>query len=133
LRASLGLAQEVLRPAGVPGPSCLREVLVELEYQPTPVSTKALEDLLLSCRVQAAGAAHPTTRAIDVKAQADGGIVRVHGSVDEAEMLGEILELVRIVPGVKKEISELDIRPIFPYLAVSPRPPRRCRRCGTGR
>jgi hypothetical protein len=67
--------------------------------------------------VQAAGAAHPTSRVIDVKAQADGGIVRVHGSVDEAELLGEILELVRIVPGVKKEISELDIRPIFPYLA----------------
>jgi len=83
--------------------------------------------------VQAAGAAHPTTCAIDVKAQADGGIVRVHGSVDEAELLGEILELVRIVPGVKKEISELDIRPIFPYLAVSPRPPRRCCRSGTGR
>jgi len=133
LRASLGLAQEVLRPVVVPGPSCLHEILVELGYQPTTVSTKAREDLLLGCRVQAAGAAHPTTRAIDIKAQADGGIVRVHGIVDEAELLGEILELVRIVPEVKKEISALDIRPIFPYLAVSPRPPHHCRRSGTGR
>jgi hypothetical protein len=133
LRARLGLAQEILRPAAVPDASCLREVLVELEYHAIPASTKALDDLLLSCRVQAAGAAQPTSRAIDVKVQTDGGIVWMRGRVDEAGLLGEIVELVRIVLGGKKGISDLDIRPIFPYLAMSRRPPHRCRRSGTGK
>ena len=88
------------------------------EYQPTPASTKTLQDLTLSCRVQAAVAAHPTTRGIEVEAQADDGVVWVRGSVDEAELLAEILELVRTVPGVKEVIPELDIRPIFPYPGV---------------
>jgi cytidylate kinase len=88
------------------------------EYQPTPASTKMLQDLTLSCRVQAAVAAHPTTRGIEVEAQADDGVVWVRGSVDEAELLAEILELVRTVPGVKEVIPELDVRPIFPYPGV---------------
>jgi cytidylate kinase len=88
------------------------------EYQPTPASTKALQDLTLSCRVQAAVAAHSTTRGIEVEAQADDGVVRVRGSVHAAELLEEILELVQTVPGVKEVITEVDIRPIFPYPMV---------------
>jgi cytidylate kinase len=88
------------------------------EYQPTPASTKRLQDLTLSCRVQAAVAAHPTTRGVEVEAQADDGVVWVRGNVDEAELLAEILELVRTVPGVKEVVPELDVRPTFPYPGV---------------
>jgi cytidylate kinase len=88
------------------------------EYQPTPASTKALQDLTLSCRVQAAVAAHSTTRGIEVEVQADNGVVWVRGSIHAAELLEEILELVQTVPGVKEVIPELDIRPIFPYPTV---------------
>jgi osmotically-inducible protein OsmY len=68
--------------------------------------------------VQAAVAAHPTTRGVEVEAQAYDGVVWVRGDVDEAELLAEILELVRTVPGVKEVVPELDVRPTFPYPGV---------------
>jgi cytidylate kinase len=88
------------------------------EYQPTPTSTKAFQDLTLSCRVQAAVAAHPTTRGVEVEVQADDGVVWVSGVVDEGELQEEILQISRTVPGVKEVISELDFRPIFLHPGV---------------
>jgi cytidylate kinase len=88
------------------------------EYQPTPASLKAFQDLTLSCRVQAAVAAHPTTRGIEVEVRADDGVVWVSGVVDEGELQEEILQVARTVPGVKEVISELDFRPIFLHPGV---------------
>jgi hypothetical protein len=118
------------------GSCCIsREVLVELEYQATPDSTKALEDLPLSCRVQATGMAPRPSRGIEVESQANDGVIHVRGSVDAAELQEEILELARTMPGVKEGNPELDIRPIFPHHAVSPivcstRGVRLCQHCG---
>jgi cytidylate kinase len=88
------------------------------EYQPTPASIKALQDLTLSCRVQAAVASHPTTRGIEVEVQADNGMIWVSGVVDDGELQEEILQVAGTVPGVSEVVAELDFRPIFPHPVV---------------
>jgi cytidylate kinase len=85
------------------------------EYQPTPASTKKLNDLTLSCQVKAALAAHPVTSGIDVDVRADDGIVWLTGLIDSSELEYEIIRLVQTVPGVKEVISDLEIKPVFPY------------------
>jgi cytidylate kinase len=85
------------------------------EYQPTVVSQKALDDLTLRCRVQAAIAAYPATIGIMVEAQADGGSVRLAGVVECNELHEDIIHIAQTVPGVQEVISALEVRPIFPY------------------
>ena len=85
------------------------------EYQPTAASQKALDDLTLRCRVQAAIAAHPTTSGIDVDVRADDGIVWVTGLIDSSELEYEIIRIAQTVSGVKEVISDLEIKPVFPY------------------
>lgn len=85
------------------------------EYQPTVASQKALDDLTLRCRVQAAIAAYPATIGIMVEAQADGGSVRLAGVVECNELHEDIIYIAQTVPGVQEVISALEVRPIFPY------------------
>jgi cytidylate kinase len=85
------------------------------EYQSTVASQKALDDLTLRCRVQAAIAAYPATIGIMVEAQADGGSVRLAGVVECNELHEDIIYIAQTVPGVQEVISDLEVRPIFPY------------------
>ena len=85
------------------------------EYQPTAASRKALDDLTLRCRVQAAIAAHPATLGIMVEAQADGGRVRLAGVVEFNELEADIIHIAQTVPGVQEVISALEVKPIVPY------------------
>jgi osmotically-inducible protein OsmY len=85
------------------------------EYQPTPASEKKLNDLTLSCRIKASLAAHPTTSGIDVDVRADDGIVWVTGLIDSGELEYEIIRIAQTVSGVKEIISDLEIKPVFPY------------------
>ena len=85
------------------------------EYQPTPASEKKLNDLALGCRVKASLAAHPLTSGIDVEVRADDGIVWMTGLIDSGELEYEIIRVVQSVPSVKEVISDLEIKPVFPY------------------
>jgi cytidylate kinase len=85
------------------------------EYQATPASEKKLNDLTLSCRIKASLAANPMTSGIDVDVRADDGIVWMSGLIDSGELEYEIIHMAQIVPGVKEVISDLEIKPIFPY------------------
>jgi cytidylate kinase len=85
------------------------------EYQPTPASTKKLDDLTLGCRIRASLAVHPATSGIDVDVRADEGIVWVTGLIDSTELEYEIIRVVQTIPGVKEVISDLEIKPVFPY------------------
>jgi cytidylate kinase len=85
------------------------------EYQPTPASEKKLNDLTLSCRVKASLAANPMASGIDVDVRADDGIVWMSGLIDSGELEYEITHIAQMVPGVKEVISDLEIKPIFPY------------------
>jgi cytidylate kinase len=88
------------------------------EYQPTPASEKALNDLTLGCRVKAALAANPVTRGLDVEVRANDGIVWVTGLIDSPELKNEILWIVQKIPGVKEVNEELEIKPVLPYPEV---------------
>jgi hypothetical protein len=85
------------------------------EYQPTPASEKKLNDLTLSCRIKASLAANPMTSGIDIDVRADDGIIWMSGLIDSGELEYEIIHIAQIVPGVKEVISDLEIKPIFPY------------------
>ncbi len=82
------------------------------EYQPTPASAKALNDLTLSSRVEATLA----VRGIEAEVRADNGVVWVAGVVDSDEVADEIMRAAQPVPGVKEVIADLDITPIFHYV-----------------
>jgi cytidylate kinase len=86
-----------------------------LEYQPTSVSEKRLNDLALSCQIKALLAAHPLTSGVDVDVRADNGIVWITGLIDSSELEYEIIRVAQTAPGVKEVISDLEIKPVFPY------------------
>jgi osmotically-inducible protein OsmY len=85
------------------------------EYQPTPTSVRQLDDLTLSCRVRATLAAHPLTSGIDVEVRAADGVVWMAGLIDSGELEYEIVRVAQSVSGVKEVISDLEIKPVFPY------------------
>jgi cytidylate kinase len=85
------------------------------EYQPTAASLRKLDDLTLSCRIKASLAAHPVTSGIDVDVRADDGIVWMTGLIDSGELEYEIIRVAQAVSGVKEVISDLEIKPVFPY------------------
>ncbi len=85
------------------------------EYQPTPASLKKLDDLSLSCRIKASLAANPITSGIDVEVRADAGIVWMTGLIDSGELEYEIVRIAQTISGVKEVISDLEIKPVFPY------------------
>jgi cytidylate kinase len=85
------------------------------EYQPTLLSMKKLNDLTLSCRVKAALAVNPITSGIDVEVRADDGIVWMTGLIDSGELEYEIIRIAQTISGVKEVISDLEVKPIFPY------------------
>jgi cytidylate kinase len=85
------------------------------EYQPTAASDKALHDLTLGCQIKAVLAAHPVTSGIDVGVRADAGIVWLSGLIDSNELEYEIVHMAQTVSGVKEVISDLEIKPVFPY------------------
>lgn len=85
------------------------------EYQPTPTSARQLDDLTLSCRVRATLAAHPLTSGIDVEVRATDGVVWIAGLIDSGELEYEIVRVAQTVSSVKEVISDLEIKPIFPY------------------
>lgn len=85
------------------------------EYQPTSASEKRLNDLTLSCQIKASLAAHPLTSGVDVDVRADDGIVWITGLIDSSELEYEILRIAQTGPAVKEVISDLEIKPVFPY------------------
>jgi cytidylate kinase len=85
------------------------------EYQPTPASVKRLNDLTLSSQVRASLAAHPVSSGIDIEVRADDGVIWMAGLIDSSELEYEIIRIAQTVPEVKEVISDLEIKPVFPY------------------
>lgn len=83
------------------------------EYRPTPASEKALADLVLSCRVKAAVAAHPATLGIEVEVRADGGTVWLTGVLEFPELVTEVSQVAENVPGVHEVLTDFRIRPVL--------------------
>jgi len=75
------------------------------EFAPNDASRKAMSDLLLESRVSAALAADADTLSAEVRVQADGGVVTLHG---RASMVDAVIAVARGVEGVTK-VDHLDL------------------------
>lgn len=71
------------------------------DFQPTPASTKVLQDLLLASRCRLAIAADERTRMVDARVRADGGHVSVTFPPRNAASAGWLEAVVAEVQGVR--------------------------------
>jgi cytidylate kinase len=76
------------------------------EYQPTPSSDQAFNDLALSSRVHAALFASPDVRGSALEVRANSGHIHVTGRVDQG-LEDELERLVKNVPGVTKVTTDV--------------------------
>jgi cytidylate kinase len=85
------------------------------EYQPTPASNQAFNDLALGSRVHATLFALPDVRTSGLEVRAEGGHIHVKGRVDHG-LEDKVVSIVRNVPGVTKVTSDLYSPPPEGYL-----------------
>jgi cytidylate kinase len=85
------------------------------EYQATPASTRAFNDLALGSRVQATLFASPELRRSALEVRAEGDHVHVKGRVDYG-LEDKVLKIIKNVPGVTKVTSDLYSPPPEGYL-----------------
>lgn len=76
------------------------------EYQPTPASDRAFNDLALGSRVYTALFASPDVRGSALEVRAEGGHIYLKGRVDHG-LEDKVVTLVKEVPGVTKVTSDL--------------------------
>jgi cytidylate kinase len=71
-------------------------------FQPTEASRKARADLVLASRVRAALAANEDTGSVEVKIEADDGVVSIRGRVRPAGVVESVLRVAGEVEGVRR-------------------------------
>ena len=76
------------------------------EYQPTPASEQAFNNLALGSRVHAMLFASPDVRGSALEVRAESGHVHIKGRVDQGSE-DEVVNLVKNVPGVVKVTTDL--------------------------
>jgi hypothetical protein len=76
------------------------------EYQPTPASNQAFNDLALGSRVYATLIASPDVRGSALEVRAEGGHIYVKGRVEEG-LEDEVVKLVKNIPGVSKVTTDV--------------------------
>ena len=96
-----------------------KRVIVEAakleEYQPTPASNQAFNDLALSSRVHATLFASPDVQGSALEVRAEGGHIHVKGRVDQGSE-DEVVKLVKSVSGVTKMTTDLYFVPPDAFL-----------------
>ena len=76
------------------------------EYQPTPASIQAFDDLALASRVHATLFAAPNLRGLAVELRADDGHIHVKGKVAQG-LEAQLIKAVKYVPGVARVTADL--------------------------
>jgi cytidylate kinase len=79
------------------------------EFQTTPQSTKAMNDLLLASKMRAALAHIHNIRLDSLDICADGKTVTIRGRVKSSKLLDEIVRISGEVPGVDKIENEVQV------------------------
>ena len=82
------------------------------DYQPTPESEQAFQDLTISARVQAALIVSPKTRNLMINVSVERGRVRLSGILAHLDLEPEIIRIAEGIPGVTKVEAEFDSPPI---------------------
>ncbi|HEX5605183.1 MAG TPA: cytidylate kinase family protein [Candidatus Binatia bacterium] len=76
------------------------------QYQPTPASLQAFNDLAIAARVHATLIASPHLQGLSVEVRAEAGHVHVKGRIDHG-LEDEIMMIVKNAPGVIKVTTDL--------------------------
>jgi osmotically-inducible protein OsmY len=76
------------------------------EYQPTPASNQAVNDLALGSRVHATLIGSADVRGSALEVRAEDGHIHVKGRVDQG-LEDEVVKLVKNVPGVTKVTTDV--------------------------
>jgi Cytidylate kinase-like family/BON domain len=87
------------------------------EYQPTPASTRAFNDLAVGSRVHATLFASPDIQASALEVSAKDGHVHVKGRVDQG-LEDEVVERVKNIPGVTRVTTDLYYVPPEAFLGT---------------
>jgi cytidylate kinase len=87
------------------------------EYQPTPASTRAFNDLAVGSRVHATLFASPDIQASALEVSAKDGHVHVKGRVDQG-LEDEVVERVENIPGVTRVTTDLYYVPPDAFLGT---------------
>ncbi len=82
------------------------------EFQPTPDSEKAFEDLTTTARVQAALITSPKTRNVILNVRSDGGQVNISGILADPDLEKEIVRIATGVAGVSSVVTDIEPPPI---------------------
>jgi cytidylate kinase len=82
------------------------------EFQPTPESNKAFQDLTTSARVQAALIISPKTRNVILNVRSDGARVEISGILADPDLEKEIVRVAKGVSGVTEVITDIEPPPI---------------------
>jgi cytidylate kinase len=85
------------------------------EYQPTPASNQAFNDLALGSRVHATLIASPDVQGSALEVRAEGGHIHVKGRVEQG-LEDEVVKLVKNVPGVTDVTTDVYSVPPDAYL-----------------
>jgi cytidylate kinase len=81
------------------------------EFQPTPASEQALQDLTLKARVEAGLAVDPETHAVNLNVFAKQGTVYIWGALSGFGMEREVMRVIEDVPGVQEVVPDLRVVP----------------------
>lgn len=104
----LNIAQMTLETAAV----LVVEATRREDYQPTPESERAFQDLTVTARVQAALVVSPKTRNLPVTVRAERGKVYLSGILAQSDLEETIVELAKGVSGVSEVTAEFESPPI---------------------
>jgi cytidylate kinase len=84
------------------------------EYQTTPMSRRAMGDLVLSSHVKAILATDKSVPGLGIEVEASGGVVTLSGTVDSIVSADRVRMIVRDLPGVIDIDSRMRVKlPVF--------------------
>jgi cytidylate kinase len=79
------------------------------EFQPTPASEQALQDLTVKAHVEAALAVAPETREVNLNVLAKQGTVHIWGTLPGFGLEREVMRVVQSVPGVQEIVPDMRV------------------------
>ena len=82
------------------------------EYQSTPASEQAFQDLTITARVQAALIMSPKARNLTINVRSERGQVHVSGILAQTDLEQEIIRIVEATQGVTKVTADFESPPI---------------------
>ncbi|HLY64963.1 MAG TPA: cytidylate kinase family protein, partial [Chloroflexota bacterium] len=86
------------------------------DFQPTPESNQALDDLAVGSRVKASLAIHPSTSDVLLDVQANAGVVHLSGvitAIDDGRLEDDIREVALGTSGVRSVVMDIQFRPVL--------------------